>query len=128
MFYITQYQTELLLDRNFFGSHTTSTTVFTEDHRFLAKAYRLKFLRPFRARPVLTLTQLYHQFTRIIYEWLLNDDILPFTSVLSPHQAYSHLQAAVCIYSRPIEEWHGFFDVQVGDITYVLEYDCGVCT
>lgn len=77
--------------------------------------------------PGLTLMQLHHQFTRIIYEFMLNDDHLPFPSILSPHQAYSHPKAGVCIFWRPTDKRRGYFDVQVGDITYVLEYYSCMC-
>lgn len=70
---------------------------------------------------------LHHLFTRFIYEYLIHDDRLPFPSILSPHQAYSHPKAGVCVYQRPTDESHGYFDVQVGDITYVLENEWSMC-
>ncbi len=75
----------------------------------------------------LTLMQLHHQFTRIIYEYLLNDDHLPFPSVLSPHEAYSLPKAGVCMYVRPMTKMTGYLDIQVGNITYVLKYSWGMC-
>ncbi len=71
--------------------------------------------------------QLHHWFTRLLYECLLHDDHLPFPSILSPHQAYSRPKAGVCIYKRPTVKGHGYIDVQVGDITYVLKYDGCMC-
>ncbi len=71
--------------------------------------------------------QVHHRFTRLIYEYMLYNDHLPFPSILPPHQPYSHPKAGVCIYERPIDEYDGFFGVQVGDITYVLEYKWSMC-
>ncbi len=70
--------------------------------------------------------QLHHYFTHIIYEYLLNDDCFPFPSILSPHQVYSHPKAGVCVYVQPMGHTFGYLDVQIGDVTYVLEYDCGM--
>ncbi len=59
---------------------------------------------------------------------MINDDGLLFPSILSPNQAYSHPEAGVCMYLRPMDEWSGYFDIQVGNITYVLEYSGSMCS
>lgn len=121
-----QCQAEILLDRSFFGTCFNSTAVFTNDHRALAQAYQWIFWVTLEAFPGLTSMKMHHRFTRTIYEYLLNDDRLPFPSILSPCQAYSHPKAGVSIYVRPTDERNGYIDVQVGDITYVLEYGLGI--
>ncbi len=115
------------LDRNHLGSRSASMTIFTQGYLSLASAYRSAFWNSFYAWPGLALMQLYHRFTRLIYEYLLHDDRLPFPSILSPHLPYSHPNAGVWIYSRPTSANDGYFDVQVGDITYVMQNEFSMC-
>lgn len=98
-----------------------------EDHRNLAEAYWDILRDSFYALSGLTLTDHYHLFTHVIYEYLLHDVHLPFTSVLSPHHTYSHPKAGVCTYRQPISDDEGYLDVQIGEITYVLDYYGGTC-
>ncbi len=122
-----QCQAELLFGRNDFGSRSDTSDRFTKDHRSLAAIYQRTFLPPLYNWKEPTLTQLCYRFTRTIYEYLLNDDQLPFSSIFSPNQAYSHPKADVCIYMRPTATFIGYIDVQVGNITYVLNYIGGMC-
>ncbi len=101
--------------------------MFTTEHRYLATAYRKTFMRPIYHWPELTLMQVHHRFTRAVYGYLLADVRLPFPSILSPHQAYSHPHAGVNIYLRPTNEYGGYFDAKIGDVTYVLEYRHSMC-
>lgn len=55
-----------------------------------------------------------------------NDDYTPYSSIISPHQVYFYPKAGVCIYVKPIGQMFGYLDVQIGDLMYVLEYDCGI--
>lgn len=126
-FHHKQCQIKLLFDSDYFGSPYAITDTFTEDHRNLAEAYWDVFRDSFYALSGLTLTDHYHLFTRIIYEYLLHDFHLPFTSTLSPHHAYSHPKAGMCAYRRPINDDEGYLDIQIDDITYVLDYYGGTC-
>lgn len=78
--------------------------------------------------PELTSIQLCHLITRIIYEYLLHNAHLPFPSILSPHLQFSHPKSGVCAYRRPFTDLHGYLDIQIGEITYVLEYNWGEYT
>lgn len=75
---------------------------------------------------VSNLTHFHHVLTRIVYEYLLQDDRVPAPSIFSPLQPYSHPKADVCVCRRG----HGmasYVDVKIGDITYVFEQGYGMC-
>lgn len=130
-FHITQCPAELPFDREKFGSRSAGRPELTEDHLHLMEVYCDRFWYSLYDWPGPTVMHVHHRFTRVVYEYLLNDDRLPFPSILSPHQAYSHPEAGVCVYLRSTSESngesYGYFDVQISDITYVLEYAGGMC-
>ncbi len=95
----------------------------------MASTYCDKLLSPFlRVWAAQTLTQQLRIFVRIITEYQLHSDLLPTPSIHILNESSSYPEAGVHAYRRSLHSDKCYIDVENGDITYVLEYNPGLCS